>query len=45
MATLQRYQDVERQYRQQFRQRVERQFKIGTFGHRTCNEVLNEYMQ
>lgn len=28
MATLQRYQDVERQYRQQYRQRVERQFKI-----------------
>jgi t-SNARE complex subunit (syntaxin) len=27
---LQRYQDVERQYRQQYRQRVERQFKIGT---------------
>ncbi|OAX43584.1 t-SNARE [Rhizopogon vinicolor AM-OR11-026] len=28
MTTLQRYQDVERQYRQQYRQRVERQFKI-----------------
>lgn len=29
MATLQRYQDIERQYRQQYRERVERQIKIG----------------